>query len=125
MSNKIFYLFFVYIFDILIYIITKTKFGERLNKNIHKIFSVLNFSVFIGIFFIGFYEINHLFIVFVPIIIGFYFILGYSFNFELSDEDIAMLVIMRPNGTVKMKRVFLEIVTFPVFYLIKSWKNES
>ena len=123
MSDKIFYLFLVYILCIPIYIITKTKFGERINKNIHKIISSLIFSAFTGILVIAFYETNHLFVVFVPVIIGFYAIIGYSAD-ELSDEDIAGWVIMRPYGTGKMKRVFLEIFTFPIFYFIKSWKNK-
>jgi len=104
-------------------IITKTKFGEGLNKNIYKIISLLIFSAFTGILIIAFYEANHLFVIIVPFIIWFYLIMGYSVNVELSDEDIAGIVIMRPYGTAKMKRVFLEIFTFPAYYLIKSWKT--
>jgi len=123
MSDKIFYLFIVFIIGIPIYIITKTKFGKGLNKNIHKVISSLIFSAFTGILIIALYETNHLFVIFVPFIIGFYIIIGYSVNVELSDEDIAGLVIMRPYGTGKIKKIFLEIVTFPAFYLIKSWKK--
>jgi xanthine/uracil permease len=123
MSDKLFYLFFVFILCIPIYIITKTKFGKKINKTIHKIISSLIFSAFTGILIIAFYETNRLFVVFVPFIIGFYLILGYSLNVELSDENKAALVTMRPYGTVNMKVIFFEIVTFPAFYLISSWKN--
>ena len=122
--DKLFYLFFVFILCIPIYIITKTKLGKKINKTIHKIISSLIFSAFTGIMVIAFYETNRLFIVFVPFIIGFYLILGYSLNVELSDEDKAALV-TGMYGIVKIKTIFFEIVTFPAFYLISSLKDNT
>ncbi|MDR2718014.1 MAG: hypothetical protein LBB89_08125 [Treponema sp.] len=122
MSDKLMYLFFVFIVDIPVYIISKTNFGIKLSKNIHKIISLINFIVLSGILFISFYITNQLFIIFVPFIIIFYCILGYSLNVELTNEDKAGLVI--PSFSFKkMKIVFFEIITFPAFYLVNSWKK--
>ena len=98
------------------------------NAFFHKIISLINFIIEIIIFVIGFYKGHPLFITFVPFVVGFMTVLGYGLTTELSDEDKSMTVVIHripvlTDGGIRMKARFLELIFFPGYYLIKSWKK--
>ena len=120
----------IYIRIVLIFIIANAIMFIIFRKNIrikkfHKIISFFNYIYEIIIVIVGLYK-AHPFIIFSPFIIGFCTMLGYGLTKELSDEDKAGLVIRRGLFPlpVSLKARFLELVFFPGYYLLKSWKKQ-
>ena len=117
------------IVNIILYILYKFKMIK--NNVYHKILSTVDILIFSIISGFGFYHVNKLLVYIVPIFVSFYCALGYGLNFEIDDEDKRSVVRLRTAIPLpepiygNSKIIFLEIVTFPGWYLIKSWKKYS
>jgi len=88
----------------------------------HRIVSTVDISLFTAIISLSFYQIETLFVIFSPIILLIACPISYGINEELSKEDKAVLVTGVLPSAIKI--IFIEIVTFPFYYFVKSWKPE-
>ncbi len=99
------------------------------NKILHRILSTINTIGLCLLLGYGFYRIQPLFVIFVPIVFLLELPISWGLNKELSDEDSASLVILKGSTTldeknkVKIKLVFIHLATFPFFYLLDSWSK--
>lgn len=99
------------------------------NKILHRILSTINTIGLCLLLGYGFYRIQPLFIIFVPIVFLIELPISWGLNKELSDEDSASLVILKGNipldekNRVKIKLGFIHFATFPFFYLLDSWSK--
>jgi len=87
----------------------------------HRIVSTVDISLFTAIISLSFYQIETLFVIFSPIILLIACPISYGINEELSKEDKAVLVTGVLPSAIKI--IFIEIVTFPFYYFVKSWKR--
>jgi hypothetical protein len=87
----------------------------------HRVISTIDNVLFTAIVSFSFYQIEPLFIIFSPIILLIACPISYGINEELSKEEKAVLVTGGLPSSIKI--IFIEIVTFPFYYLIKSWKR--
>ena len=96
---------------------------------LHKIVSIIDNIIFIFIVGYGFYRANSLFVILVPCILLIVYPLSWGLNKELSDDDVASVVILRSpfpwkdESRKKVKLGFAHFVTFPFYYLLDSWKK--
>ena len=96
---------------------------------LHKIVSIIDNIFFILIVGYGFYRANPLFVILVPCILLIVYPLSWGLNKELSDDDVASVVILRSpfpwkdESRKKVKLGFAHFVTFPFYYLLDSWKK--
>lgn len=99
------------------------------NKILHRILSTINTIGLCLLLGYGFYRIQPLFVIFVPIVFLLELPISWGLNKELSDEDAASLVILKGNipldekNRVKIKLGFIHFATFPFFYLLDSWSK--
>ncbi len=87
----------------------------------HRVISTVDILLFTAIVSVSFYQIEPLFVIFSPIILLIACPISYGINEELSKEDKAVLVIGGLPSSIKI--IFIEIVTFPFYYFVKSWKR--
>lgn len=120
-------LIFLYIVvNILFFIVY--KFTMK-NKILHRILSVINTVGLCLLLGYGFYRIQPLFVIFVPIIFLIELPISWGINKELSDEDAASVVILKSivplneENRLKLKLGFIHFATFPFFYLLDSWSK--
>ena len=96
---------------------------------LHKIVSIIDNIIFIFIVGYGFYRVNPLLVILVPCILLIVYPLSWGLNKELSDDDVASVVILRSpfpwkdESRKKVKLGFAHFVTFPFYYLLDSWKK--
>ena len=96
---------------------------------LHKIVSIIDNIIFIFIVGYGFYRVNPLLVILVPSILLIAYPLSWGLNKELSDDDVASVVILRSpfpwkdESRKKVKLGFAHFVTFPFYYLLDSWKK--
>lgn len=111
--------FWIYIFlNIPLYLLY--NYGSN-NSILHKILSCVNICFFCLIMMMGFYKINPLFIIFVPMILLIACPISYGIIEELSNEGISGIVTggLPPS----LKSSFVKIITLPFYYIIKAWKK--
>ena len=70
------------------------KFTSKI-RILHKILSIIDNLIFILIVGYGFYRANPLFVIFVPCVLLIAYPLSWGLNKELSDDDVASVVILR------------------------------
>lgn len=87
----------------------------------HRIISTVDILLFTTIVSVSFYKIEPFFVIFSPIILLIACPISYGINAELSKEEKVVLVTGGLPSSIKI--VFIEIVTFPFYYFVKSWKN--
>lgn len=96
---------------------------------LHKIVSIIDNIIFILIVGYGFYRTNPLFIILVPCVLLIVYPVSWGLNKELSDDDVASVVILRSpfpcreESRKKIKLGFAHFGTFPFYYLLDSWKK--
>ena len=96
---------------------------------LHKIVSIIDNIIFIFIVGYGFYRVNPLLVILVPSILLIAYPLSWGLNKELSDDDVASVVILRSpfpwrkESRKKIKVGFAHFGTFPFYYLLDSWKK--
>ncbi|MCR5612406.1 hypothetical protein [Treponema sp.] len=99
-------------------------------KIVHRIISIIDNLGFCLIAGIDFYSINHLFVIFVPIILLIAYPLAWGLNRELSDGDVASVVQLKSpfplkdESRTRLKAGFAHLATFPFYYLLSSWERE-
>lgn len=98
---------------------------------VHKILS-LSHTAFLWLIVCGYVYLQKPLFVLIPIILLlFEYVIVWAVRTELSDDELAMLVYFRGGFLLsqetkkKMKLLFLEVVTFPIFYFEKSWFYEK
>ncbi len=101
----------------------------RENKILHRILSIINtigLSLLLGY---GFYKIQPMFVILVPVVFFIELPISWGLNKELSDEEVASLVITKgftllpKESKAKLSLVFIHFITFPFFYLLDSWSK--
>jgi hypothetical protein len=96
---------------------------------LHKIVSVIDNIIFIFIVGYGFYRVNPLLVILVPCVLLIVYPVSWELNKELSDDDVASVVILRSpfllreESRKKLKLGFAHFGTFPFYYLLDSWKK--
>ena len=96
---------------------------------LHKIVSIIDNIIFIFIVGYGFYRVNPLLVILVPCILLIVYPVSWGLNKELSDDDVASVVILRSpfplreESRKKLKLGFAHFGTFPFYYLLDSWKK--
>ena len=96
---------------------------------LHKIVSIIDNIIFIFIVGYGFYRINPLLVILVPCVLLIVYPVSWGLNKELSDDDVASVVILRSpfplreESRKKLKLGFAHFGTFPFYYLLDSWKK--
>ena len=114
--------------NILLFIIEKFTYKFKV---MHKIMSAFDNIVFVLILGYGLYRENHLFVIFVPCILLILYPIVWGVNKELSKEERGSIVIVKSPIPLTKKQhdkiaiVFLNVGTFPFFYLLKSWGKEA
>lgn len=104
------------------------KFTNKM-RILHKIVSIIDNIIFILIVGYGFYRTNPLFIILVPCVLLIVYPVSWGLNKELSDDDVASVVILRSpfpwreESRKKIKLGFAHFGTFPFYYLLDSWKK--
>ena len=104
------------------------KFTSKI-RILHKILSIIDNLIFILIVGYGFYRANPLFVILVPCVLLIAYPLSWGLNKELSDDDVASVVILRSpfpwreESRKKIKVGFAHFGTFPFYYLLDSWKK--
>ena len=104
------------------------KFTNKL-RILHRIVSIIDNIIFILIVGYGFYRVNPLLVILVPCVLLIVYPLSWGLNKELSDDDVASVVILRSpfpwkdESRKKVKLGFAHFVTFPFYYLLDSWKK--
>lgn len=117
---------FYILLNILFFIIY--KFTMK-NKILHRILSVINTIGLCLLLGYGFYKIQPLFVIFVPIVFLIELPISWGLNKELTDEEASSLVItkgftpLNEENKVKIKLGFIHFITFPFFYLLDSWSK--
>ena len=118
---------FIYaIINIILFIVY--KFTMK-NKILHRILSVINTIGLCLLLGYGFYKIQPLFVIFVPIVFLIELPISWGLNKELTDEEASSLVIskgftpLNEENKVKLKLGFIHFITFPFFYLLDSWSK--
>jgi hypothetical protein len=112
------------IINIILYMLFRRR--DINNKFIHKIISIINIFTELFIMVICLYKFHVLYILFAPFIIIFITAIGYGINKELSDEDKSILFIKRGfQLPTSFKSKFVELVYFPGYYLIESWRKNK
>jgi hypothetical protein len=112
------------IINIILYILFRKS--DINNKFIHKIISIINIFMELFIMVICLYKFHVLYIILAPLIIIFITAIGYGINKELSDEDKSILVVRRGfKLSTKFKSKFVELVYFPGYYLMESWRKNK
>ena len=118
---------FIYaIINIILFIVY--KFTMK-NKILHRILSVINTIGLCLLLGYGFYKIQPLFVIFVPIVFLIELPISWGLNKELTDEEASSLVILKgftplnEENKVKLKLGFIHFITFPFFYLLDSWSK--
>ena len=102
------------------------KFTNKM-RILHKIVSIIDNIIFILIVGYGFYRTNPLFIILVPCVLLIVYPVSWGLNKELSDDDVASVVILRSpfpwreESRKKIKLGFAHFGTFPFYYLLDSW----
>ncbi len=114
-------IFAAIIFNIPLYAFFKKTFHKDSFFILHKVLSAIDILVFTLLVLNGLYKINPYFAFIAPMLVGYYCMLGYGLNEEISDAERASLV--TPGMSQKMKMHFIEIVIFPGYYVVKSWKD--
>ena len=119
----------IFIYAIInIILFTVYKFTMK-NKIMHCILSVINTIGLCLLLGYGFYKIQPLFVIFVPIVFLIELPISWGLNKELTDEEASSLVITKgfaplsEENKVKIKLGFIHFVTFPFFYLLDSWSK--
>ncbi len=96
---------------------------------LHKIVSIIDNIIFIFIVGYGFYRLNPLLVILVPCVLLIVYPVSWGLNKELSDDDVASVVILRSpfplseESRKKLKLGFAHFGTFPFYYLLDSWKK--
>ena len=96
---------------------------------LHKIVSIIDNIIFIFIVGYGFYRVNPLLVILVPCVLLIVYPVSWGLNKELSDDDVASVVILRSpfplreESRKKLKLGFAHFGTFPFYYLLDSWKK--
>ncbi len=96
---------------------------------LHKIVSIIDNIIFIFIVGYGFYRLNPLLVILVPCVLLIVYPVSWELNKELSDDDVASVVILRSpfplseESRKKLKLGFAHFGTFPFYYLLDSWKK--
>ena len=104
------------------------KFTNKM-RILHKTVSIIDNIIFILIVGYGFYRTNPLFIILVPCVLLIVYPVSWGLNKELSDDDVASVVILRSpfpwreESRKKIKLGFAHFGTFPFYYLLDSWKK--
>ena len=99
-------------------------------KTFHKIASAVDNLLFIALLSYGLFTANKFLVLIVPCILLIVYPIAYGINTELSEDEKMHLVTFKtfiPLPCKIRKRLalaFLNIATFPFFYLIKSWKKK-
>ena len=97
------------------------KFTNKM-RILHKIVSIIDNIIFILIVGYGFYRTNPLFIILVPCVLLIVYPVSWGLNKELSDDDVASVVILRSpfpwreESRKKIKLGFAHFGTFPFYY---------
>ena len=98
-------------------------------KILHRILSIIDNMLFAALLGYGFYRMNPLLVILVPCVLLIVYPISWGLNEELSDEDVADLVILKcpiPIGEKNRKNLkltFAHFGTFPFYYLLDSWKK--
>ena len=96
---------------------------------LHKIVSIIDNIIFLFIVGYGFYRVNPLLVILVPCVLLIVYPVSWGLNKELSDDDVASVVILRSpfplreESRKKLKLGFAHFGTFPFYYLLDSWKK--
>lgn len=96
---------------------------------LHKIVSIIDNIIFIFIVGYGFYKVNPLLVILVPCVLLIVYPVSWGLNKELSDDDVASVIILRSpfplkeESRKKLKLGFAHFGTFPFYYLLDSWKK--
>ncbi len=96
---------------------------------LHKIVSIIDNIIFIFIVGYGFYRVNPLLVILVPCVLLIVYPVSWGLNKELSDDDVASVIILRSpfplreESRKKLKLGFAHFGTFPFYYLLDSWKK--
>lgn len=118
----------IFIYAIInIILFTVYKFTMK-NKIMHRILSIINTIGLCLLLGYGFYKIQPLFVIFVPIVFLIELPISWGLNKELTDEEASSLEITKGfaplnEKKLKMKVEFIHFVTFPFFYLLDSWSK--
>ena len=114
--------------NIVLYVIAKNT--SRFNL-LHRILSIANTFALWGITCGTVYLMKPILVVVAAIVLLFEYPIIWGIRTELTEDEAESLVIMRGGFFLpeklrrKIKLLFLEIVTFPFFYLMKSWKKSA
>ena len=106
------------------------KYTSKLRR-VHKILSLIH-TALLWLIACGYVYLQKPLFVLIPIILLlFEYVIIWAVRTELSDDELAMLVYVRggflfsQKTKKKLKLLFLELVTFPIFYFEKSWFYEK
>ena len=109
-------------------------FFEKYTSKFRLVYKILSLShtVLLWLIVCGYVYLQKPLFVLIPIILLlFEYVIVWAVRTELSDDDLSLLVCFRGGFFLsqelkkKMKLLFLDIVTFPIFYFEKTWFYEK
>lgn len=128
MTDKIFFCI-VLSYIIMNFILFKSHKYTLKYKKTHRVISVIDNLLFVVLLGYGFYQWNPWLIILVPCVLLVIYPIAWGMNEELTDDEVASLVIFRSSFLVnkalrqKLKLGFAYFATFPFYYLLCSWKK--
>lgn len=128
MTDKIFFCI-VLSYIIMNFILFKSHKYTLKYKKTHRVISVIDNLLFVVLLGYGFYQWNPWLIILVPCVLLVIYPIAWGMNEELTDDEVASLVIFRSSFLVnkalrqKLKLYFAYVATFPFYYLLYSWKK--